>query len=144
MRQICDSTQLVKQEDPPPPAEVSEGGVAPGPQSKLTAEERRALVERLGELIAAGGLDECPICMDDVLTPVITPCAHVFCRCLPPPLSLCASREGGKKDSMPVMCSTTTFAVQQNKGLARFGHGSRISEFAGLSGILYRTNQACW
>lgn len=42
--------------------------------------EAQALVLKLGGLIAGGGLEECPICMEDVADAIITSCGHVFCR----------------------------------------------------------------
>lgn len=94
LRQICDSTELVKQADPPPapepPIDGEQGGV-PEAVSQISAEQRQALVEKLTELIVSGGLDECPICMDDILAPVMTPCAHVFCRCALPFSPACPS-----------------------------------------------------
>lgn len=75
LRQICDSAALVTVEPPKPP----EAATAPA-GATLPAVQQQELVVKLTELVAAGALDECPICMDDVSVPVITPCAHVFCR----------------------------------------------------------------
>eukprot|EP00892_Ulva_mutabilis_P006202 jgi/Ulvmu1/3954/UM018_0177.1 len=75
LRQICDSAALVTVEPPKPPE--ADAHTAPG--SALPAAQQQELVMKLTELVAAGALDECPICMDDVTAPVITPCAHVFC-----------------------------------------------------------------
>ena len=43
-------------------------------------EANRRLAEQLRDLIKAGLTDECSICLSDLALPVITPCAHVFCR----------------------------------------------------------------
>jgi hypothetical protein len=51
-----------------------EGGVAPG------SKEEKALVEQLRQMIRNGVTDDCSICLDDLKSPVITPCAHVFAR----------------------------------------------------------------
>ena len=46
------------------------------------ADEREAkrLAESLRDMIKEGATDDCSICMGDLNQPVITPCAHVFCR----------------------------------------------------------------
>lgn len=75
LRQICDSSALVTAEPPEPLA----GAASAGARAALPAAQQQELVLRLTELVAAGALDECPICMDDVSAPVITPCAHTFC-----------------------------------------------------------------
>lgn len=77
LRQICDSSALVTVEPPTPP-ETPSSNAPPG--AALPPAQQQELVLKLTELVAAGALDECPICMDDVTVPVITPCAHVFCR----------------------------------------------------------------
>ena len=46
------------------------------------ADEREAkrLAESLRDMIKEGATDDCSICMGDLNQPVISPCAHVFCR----------------------------------------------------------------
>ncbi len=43
-------------------------------------DEARHLAEHLRQLIRDGLSDECSICLCEFTQPVITPCAHVFCR----------------------------------------------------------------
>ena len=46
-----------------------------------TPEElRQKLVSTLVTLLSSGADEECPVCLDSLSTPVITHCAHVFCR----------------------------------------------------------------
>ena len=46
-----------------------------------TPEElRKKLVSTLVTLLSSGADEECPVCLDSLCTPVITHCAHVFCR----------------------------------------------------------------
>ena len=45
-----------------------------------TNEQESQLAKQLREMIKSGVTDDCSICLDDLTTPVITPCAHVFCR----------------------------------------------------------------
>ena len=40
----------------------------------------KALADQLRELIKEGLSDECSICLMDFQQPVITPCAHIYCR----------------------------------------------------------------
>ncbi len=44
------------------------------------AERAKALAERLRDMIRDGISDECSICLSDFNHPVITPCAHIYCR----------------------------------------------------------------
>ena len=43
-------------------------------------EDCRRLMFQLRDMIKSGVSDDCSICLDDLNLPVITPCAHVFCR----------------------------------------------------------------
>ena len=43
-------------------------------------ENAKKLAEQLRDLIKGGMSDECSICLSDMDHPVITPCAHVYCR----------------------------------------------------------------
>lgn len=46
-----------------------------------TPEElRQKLISTLVTLLSSGADEECPVCLDSLSTPVITHCAHVFCR----------------------------------------------------------------
>uniref|UniRef100_A0A673C965 Helicase-like transcription factor n=1 Tax=Sphaeramia orbicularis TaxID=375764 RepID=A0A673C965_9TELE len=44
------------------------------------AELRERLVEKLRLVLASGSDEECSVCLDSVCLPVITHCAHVYCR----------------------------------------------------------------
>ena len=70
-----------------------------------TDSEKRLMMQ-LRDLIRSGVSDDCSICLDDLNLPVITPCAHVFCRaCIervletlkPPSCPLCRSSIKNKK-----------------------------------------------
>ena len=43
-------------------------------------EKNKALAEQLREMIKEGFTDECSICLSEFTQPVITPCAHIYCR----------------------------------------------------------------
>uniref|UniRef100_A0A8C3ALT9 Helicase-like transcription factor n=1 Tax=Cyclopterus lumpus TaxID=8103 RepID=A0A8C3ALT9_CYCLU len=44
------------------------------------AEMRERLIEKLRFVLASGSDEECSVCLDSVRLPVITHCAHVYCR----------------------------------------------------------------
>ncbi|XP_037341930.2 helicase-like transcription factor [Pungitius pungitius] len=44
------------------------------------AEMRERLIEKLRLVLASGSDEECSVCLDSVHLPVITHCAHVYCR----------------------------------------------------------------
>lgn len=44
------------------------------------AEMRERLIEKLRLVLASGSDEECSVCLDSVRLPVITHCAHVYCR----------------------------------------------------------------
>ncbi len=48
--------------------------------SATPEELRKVLVAKILEVLQSGSDEECAICLDSLKTPVITHCAHVFCR----------------------------------------------------------------
>ena len=46
----------------------------------ITEELREKLIGRLVMVLGAGTDEECAICLESLNVPVITHCAHVFCR----------------------------------------------------------------
>ena len=74
LRQLCCHGDLV-------PAESSAASAAPA--AALTEDA----LKRLLDVLKLGGLDDCCICLNTMHAPVVTRCAHVFCRgCLAPAL----------------------------------------------------------
>ena len=43
-------------------------------------EKNKFLAEQLRDMIKEGLSDECSICLGEFTQPVITPCAHIYCR----------------------------------------------------------------
>ena len=43
-------------------------------------ERNKVLAEQLRQMIKEGFSDECSICLSEFTQPVITPCAHIYCR----------------------------------------------------------------
>src|SRR6218665_889750 len=51
------------------------------PGDATTSDEfRKKLIEKIVLVLKSGSDEECAICLDQLKTPVITHCAHVFCR----------------------------------------------------------------
>lgn len=68
LRQHCCHPDLL-------PKTASDLGAAATP-----AELRERLIEKLRMVLASGSDEECSVCLDSVHLPVITHCAHVYCR----------------------------------------------------------------
>ena len=58
----------------------AEGGGGGGDAGGGSTEAKQRLVKQLRDMIRSGVTEDCSICLDDLNTPVITPCAHVYCR----------------------------------------------------------------
>ena len=76
------------------------------PGTNIAEDVERKLMNQLRDMIRSGVSDDCSVCLDDLKTPVITPCAHVFCRqCIervletikPPSCPLCRNKIDNKK-----------------------------------------------
>lgn len=48
--------------------------------SATPAEMRERLIEKLRVVLASGSDEECSVCLESIRLPVITHCAHVYCR----------------------------------------------------------------
>jgi len=59
-------------------AEANHGGV--NPDDPNSAESAKRLADQLRQMISDGVTDDCSICLEDLKSPVITACAHVYCK----------------------------------------------------------------
>lgn len=75
LRQLCCHRDLVKEVDWSR-ALRDEASLLMESQEESQADR----VARLREIIGSGVSDDCSLCLSDLSLPVITPCAHVFCR----------------------------------------------------------------
>ncbi|XP_051012917.1 helicase-like transcription factor [Acomys russatus] len=70
LRQICCHTHL-----------LTNGMSSNGPSTNDTPEElRKMLIKKMKLILSSGSDEECAICLDSLTVPVITHCAHVFCK----------------------------------------------------------------
>ena len=51
-----------------------------GPNTPADEDRAKILAEQLRDMIKEGLSDECSICLSEFAQPVITPCAHIYCR----------------------------------------------------------------
>ena len=51
-----------------------------GENTPETEDKNKRLAEQLRDMIKEGLSDECSICLSEFTQPVITPCAHIYCR----------------------------------------------------------------
>ncbi|XP_021108551.1 helicase-like transcription factor isoform X1 [Heterocephalus glaber] len=70
LRQICCHTHL-----------LTNAVSSSGPSGNDTPEElRKMLIKKMKLILSSGSDEECAICLDSLTVPVITHCAHVFCK----------------------------------------------------------------
>ncbi|KAL6067925.1 hypothetical protein STEG23_022541, partial [Scotinomys teguina] len=70
LRQICCHTRL-----------LTNGMSSSSPSGNDTPEElRKTLIKKMKLILSSGSDEECAICLDSLTVPVITHCAHVFCK----------------------------------------------------------------
>uniref|UniRef100_A0A8C2URK9 Helicase-like transcription factor n=1 Tax=Chinchilla lanigera TaxID=34839 RepID=A0A8C2URK9_CHILA len=70
LRQICCHTHL-----------LTNAVASSGPSGSDTPEElREMLIKKMKLILSSGSDEECAICLDSLTVPVITHCAHVFCK----------------------------------------------------------------
>ena len=77
------------------------------------SEEEKRLVAQLRQMIKEGVTDDCSICLDDLKSPVITPCAHVFCK---------ACIEAVIENMKPPACPLCRRTPMSSKTLLEAGH----------------------
>uniref|UniRef100_H2MA84 Helicase like transcription factor n=2 Tax=Oryzias latipes TaxID=8090 RepID=H2MA84_ORYLA len=74
LRQHCCHPDLLAK------AANSGDGAAGAGAAATPAELRERLIEKLRLVLASGSDEECSVCLDSIRLPVITHCAHVYCR----------------------------------------------------------------
>jgi len=96
-------------------------------------DRRKALAEQLRELIKSGASDECSICLSEFRSPVITMCAHVYCRqCITQHIQAAARQAAGAacplcravvEDSPACLLEAAAAAENENDEEAAIGGG---------------------
>ncbi|XP_012638282.1 helicase-like transcription factor isoform X2 [Microcebus murinus] len=74
LRQICCHTRLLTNAVP------SSGPLAFSLGNDTPEELRKKLIRKMKLILSSGSDEECAICFDSLTVPVITHCAHVFCK----------------------------------------------------------------
>jgi len=89
LRQLCCHRELIKSIDWNKTLKDKEAlqqelarfmEVAGQPMDPNSVAHTNQLAIQLRNMIRSGVTEDCSICLDDLTSPVITPCAHVFCR----------------------------------------------------------------
>ena len=83
LRQLCCHRELlpVNWRDVNLEKELAElAAIEENEEGQEDPERAKEMAERLRDMIKAGISDECSICLSEFTHPVITPCAHIYCR----------------------------------------------------------------
>jgi hypothetical protein len=80
LRQICDDATLCPHEPPDTLSATKDAPSGAVGVVKMTSTQRMELMTKLLDLLADGGQEDCPICMEDLSHAAITPCGHIFCQ----------------------------------------------------------------
>ena len=110
LRQLCCHRELIQDTDWPSVLndldklrDMVELGQEGGDPAK-PGEEEKKLIKQLRDMIREGVSDDCSICLDDLKSPIITHCGHIFCKaCIEQVLE---SNIQNKTDSVCPLCRT--------------------------------------